>query len=55
MMGFASEGEENIGGRGENAKYYYFLLFLRVVKVWDCVLTCSQTSPGFYVSTVKVF
>ena len=41
-------GIENIAGKGENAGYQHFLIFptmfykgffVRVVKVWDCVVT----------------
>ena len=42
---------ENIVERGENAGNHHFLLFTECFQT----LTLSQTSPGFYVSTVQVF
>ena len=41
-------GRKNIVGIGENAGFQDFTLF-------PYVLILSQTSPGFYVSAVKLF
>ena len=44
----------NIVGKGENAVYQHFLLFLHCFqKAFSGCLTLSQTSPGFYVSAVE--
>ena len=53
----------NMVGKWEDVGKQHFLLFpmfskgfsSRIVNVQDCLLILSQTSPGFYVSAVKVF
>ena len=51
---------ENTAGRGKTAHFEQFILFpqcFRATSTADVIgkwLTLSQTSPGFYVSAVKV-